>query len=408
VSVGRRTFVFGAAALATVVATNIPRVASAAAHRLPSGDGITNDLEPIRHLLSEAEARGRGTITLPPGKFILDSNEKKSGLIIPANVRLQGSGINKTELIAMGNITHVVTAPYGFAQIADLTINGNAEAREGAAGHALRINGDNVLVERVRSLNSVSYGIGIAQRNYARNAVLRDIEIINAGNDGIDVKNHLGRTSLLIERVTITGFARPWPKLPAHLRGTREDPRRGKAALDLRGECTVKHVRIVGIRPFTDGLRFRHGEAANSADEKSTNGPGAHGAKAFDLFVGGSNIKDPCNAIAIHARGVSIENINVVDVLNAIVTTAEDTTVRQGKVRNVRNAVSAGRFAFGSGSRALIDQIEFEGLSEIRAIEITDLRFNNCHFKSCSQKLEPVLRSMPNVIVQNCSFGPNC
>jgi hypothetical protein len=308
----------------------------------------------------------------------------------------------------MGNITHVVAAPYGFAQIADLTINGNAEAREGAAGHALRINGDNVLVERVRSLNSVSYGIGIAQRNYARNAVLRDIEIVNAGNDGIDVKNHLGRTSLLIERVTISGFARPWPNLPVHLRGTREDPRRGKAALDLRGECTVKHVRIVGLRPFTDGLRFRHGEAGNSADKKSTNGPGAHGAKVFDLFVSGSNIKDPCNAVAIHAREVTIENIDVADTLNAIVTTAEDTVVRQGKVRDAGVGVSVGRFAFGSGSRTLIDKIEFDSIGEIRAREIADLRFSKCHFKGCSQKLEPVLRSMPNVVVQDCTFGAGC
>jgi hypothetical protein len=384
---------------ATVVAVAAPAFRRSAgglyAQTALAGDGITNDLPALRTMLAEAEARGRGTIKLPAGRFLLSSEEKKSALEIPANVRIEGMGIDKTELVAAGSITHVVSAPFGWAQLADLTVNGNAEQRPGAIGHAIRANGDNIVIERVRSLNSASYGIGIGQRNYARNAVIRNVEIVNANDDGLDVKNHLNRTSVTIENLAIRGFS-------------RSPSGRGKAALDLRGTCVVRSVDISGLPPNTDGLRFRHGEAGPPTQKEAVNGAGAHGAKVSGVRVRGGSFGGAHHAIAIHARDVHVENIDIAGVAEAIFVTAENAVVRSGSVRNAKRGLHANKFQFGTGSDALLEEIHFAGNEEMRITGVAGLRMKNCRFSNCSQSLERSLRANREIVLENCEFDSGC
>lgn len=101
---------------------------------------------------------------------------------MPANVRLEGADIDRTTLVmGDGRGGHVLNLPYGWVQIADLTIDGNAAGREKAVGHNIRLGGDSVVIKRVRVLSAVSYGIAIAQKYYARKVTIRDVVIEDAG-----------------------------------------------------------------------------------------------------------------------------------------------------------------------------------------------------------------------------------
>src|SRR5262249_5217903 len=153
-----------------------------------------------------------------------------------------------TLVMADGAFGHVINAPYGWVQIRDLTVDGNESNRAGVIGHNLRLNGDQIEVERVRVLNSVSYGIAIGQRHYASKITIRDVEVVNAGADGIDIKNDLDRTEdIVIERVTVRGFGRPRPSLPQDQIGSDQDDRKNKAGVDLRGKCKVQDLTILGV-----------------------------------------------------------------------------------------------------------------------------------------------------------------
>lgn len=365
------------------------------------GDGRTNATPALQKMLAAAEAKGKGTIKLPAGRFRLGG-----GLTLPANVRLEGAGIDRTTLVmGDGQGGHVLNIPYGWVQIADLTIDGNAAGREKAVGHNIRLGGDSVLIERVRVLSAVSYGIAIAQKYYARKVTIRDVVIEDAGADGIDIKNDLGRTEdILIENVTVNGFGRPRASLAPELVGSDQDRRGDKAGVDLRGKCEVRGLTILGIGPDRDGLRFRDGEVG------SPHGPGPHGSSASNVVIRGTHGKKESIGISVMARNVRLTDIDVDGTAIGIFVGADDLRINRGKFGSFDQAALYVRPTRKSNP----DHVEIEGMQFSSKANIVmkkgvlSARFRDCQFDNCKEKIESMLSASREVVLSDCKFTPTC
>ena len=368
-----------------------------------AGDGVKNDLPEIERLLAEIETRGRGTVKLPVGRFLLDPGSRQTAITLPANVHLEGSGRDHTTLImAPETQGHVINAPFGWVRISDLTIDGNADKRIGRVGHNLRFEGDNITVERVRLINSASYGIGVGQRRFARDVRIKDVEIVNAGNDGIDLKNNLLRTErILIEGVLVRGFGRPDSELAPARIGSREDRMRGKAAVDLRGrECVVRDLRIIGIRPGRDGLRFRHGEAGDPT------GVGAHGGTASNVRIEGNG---EGQGIAVIARDVRLTDVNIRNTRNLLQLAADNTRVQRGEFRSASGAaILARKTPFSDPERAYFESVTFFAPQDIVLDDVKEARFHQCKFTNCHTAIGQKLSRNSQVALVDCQFDRTC
>jgi hypothetical protein len=366
------------------------------------GDGLTNDLPELEKLLAGAEARGEGIVKLPAGRFLLNPGSRSTAITMPAKVRLEGAGRDLTTLVmAPGVQGHVINAPYGWIQVADLTIDGNAANRPGRVGHNLRFEGEQILIERVRVANSVSYGIAVGQRRYAKNVTIRDVEIINAGNDGLDVKNQLNQTAgISINNVVVRGFGKPDPALPKAQIGTRFDKSRGKAGIDLRGTCEVRGLEVVGLVRGRTGLRFRHGEVGGQ------NGPGAHGSKASNIVVRGDG---EGQAIMISARDVKLDGVDITNTATMLHIIAGGASITRGTLRSASQAALVVRKADNSRIPSLeLRSISFNRPKRFVLDGLDSASFVDCDFNDCDAALGSELLVDPRLTVTNCRFDRSC
>lgn len=365
------------------------------------GDGHTNATPALQQMLKAAEAKGKGTIKLPAGRFLLNGT-----LVLPANVRLEGEGIDRTTLFfGDGYPGHVVSIPYGWVQVADLTIDGNERGRGGKVGHNIRLSGDNVLIERVRVLNAVSYGIAIAQKYYSRKVTIRDVIIENAGADGIDIKNDLGRTEdTLIQNVTVKGFGRPLASLAPELVGRDEDKRADKAGVDLRGTCEVRGLTILGIGPDRDGLRFRDGEVG------SPHGPGPHGSTASNVVIRGTRGQKQSIGISVMARNVRLNDIDVEGGAIGVFAGADDLRINRGRFGSFDQAALYARPTRRSNpDRVGVEAVLFDLKARIVLQKgVKSAHFKACQFGNCKQKIEAMLSASQEATLTDCQFTPTC
>ena len=365
------------------------------------GDGRTDATPVLQRMLKAAEARGKGTIKLPAGRFRLEK-----ALVLPANVRLEGEGIDRTTLfMADGKAGHVVSIPYGWAQVADLTIDGNETGRRGKIGHNIRLRGDNVLIERVRVLNAASYGIAVAQKYYSRKVTIRDVVIENAGADGIDIKNDLGRTEdTLIQNVTVKGFGRPPRSLTPERVGGDDDKRGDKAAVDLRGTCEVSGLTILGIGPDRDGLRFRDGEVG------SPHGPGPHGSTASNVVIRGTRGQKASIGISVVARNVRLNDIDVEGGAIGVFVGTDDLRINRGKFGGFDQAALYVRpTRFSNPDSIEVQAVQFAAKADIVLKKgVKSARFKNCEFHNCRKEVEAMLRASQEVALSDCRFAPTC
>lgn len=351
------------------------------------GDGVADNGPALRRMLSEAEARGRGVVTLPAGRFVVAPEGKRAALTLPANVRLHGAGRTETTIVmAEGAFGHVINAPYGWVEIADLAVDGNEGRRPGATGHNIRVNGDRIRVERVSSRNAVSYGLAIGQKRFARDVLVRDVEIVNSGADGIDVKNSLGRTeSIVFEDVTVQGFGRR------------------KAGMDLRGQCEVRGLNVLGVLADSVGLRFRPGE------RDWGNGPGAHGSSARNIVVRGTAGQPMSIGIAVVARDVLLENVDVSDAAVGLLFSAANGAVSRGKVaRSTRAAIHGRATRTTRPDRIVLDTITFIEEADFVFTEVEEVVFDRCSFTECRGTIQEELQKDPRIVLSDCDFDRSC
>jgi hypothetical protein len=306
--------------------------------------------------IGEIRVRGKGVLELPAGDFLVSpQTDRPIALDLPYGVEIRGAGRDRTRVImAPGSYGHVINSAEGGLRLFDLTVDGQSTLRPGSRGHNVRIEGENNFIERVNIINACSYGIGVGQRRYAV-AHFRDVFIGNAGADGIDCKNKLGKTSLRLENILVD-------------RVGASVEQRSSAAIDLRGKCFLEDITIknVGRR---DGLRFRHGEHGEA------NGAGGHGSVARNVRVQGAGL-----AFAVVARDVLIENFEVRGAAFGFGVGDTNLVARNGVLSDCRGVT---QFAKRKGS-ARFEKVMFKGVawnSDFEGgeeYEFIDSSFANC------------------------------
>lgn len=347
-----------------VVCTGRPRLSRAQSSVDPAF--LFSEIERIKRT-------GKGVIELPAGNIVVRPPEGKAvAVLIPHGTELRGAGRDQTRiLMAPGSDGHVLNAPEGGLRLFDLTVDGQSHLRPGRRGHNIRFEGEGNVIERVNCINACSYGIGLGQRRYAK-ALIKDVRIFNAGADGVDCKNNIGRTEVTFENITVQQV------------GTAPHAR-NSAAIDLRGRCSVAvaTIRDVGLR---DGLRFRHGEHGEK------NGAGAHGSRARNVAIQGAGA-----AFAVVARDVEIADFQVDRASFGAVVGAKGLRVSRGFFSD---CIGVARYKERESS-ARFEHVSFNGQAW-RADFAGGLAFEfiDCEFSQCVDlKSAAVLRAR---IMQPC------
>jgi hypothetical protein len=343
----------------------------------------------LQKSLNEAAKKGsKGLVLLPAGRFrIQPLPNENSALVLPSGIRFQGAGRDKTILsMAENAFGHLINAPYGNVEIADLTIDGNAPNRPGQVGHNLRVEGDNISIQDLKLINSASYGLGIGQRRFARNVLVQNVEIESAGADGIDIKNKLGRTeNVRLDSVHVRGFARRLS--------------RGQAGIDLRGECRLENIQIAEVPLGCDGLRFRHGVAGQD------NGPGAHGSRAVGVSVSGAG-----TGIAVVARDVELTDISLTRMHIGLFIGDDNLVVHRGAFKNSnRAAIRTRATRYSRPTQANFYACSMRAERSVIFEDIDRITFHDTRFEACeSTELMRQLTKNPRVVFERCLFDASC
>jgi len=351
------------------------------------GDGSTDNGPSLREAIARADAAGGGVIALPAGRFFLKPEAKgKPLLVLPAGVGIAGHSRDKTILLAGPDAGHVINAPYGFVTLRDFSVMRTVRVGlDRQPGHNIRLEGEGHHLERIASMDSPDYGIALGQRRFLRRSSLKDIVVADSGTDGIDIKNRLDRT----EDVSLDGIL--------IIRCARAADSKGKAALDVRGQCVITGLVVEELPPSAVGLRFRHGEA------DSANGPGGHGSVARSVVVRGDK-EFGGQGIAIHARDVTLENVRIEQVRIGVNVGAGPALVKDAVIARART--SAVRVTPQIAARP---QATFDGLAvtDSAAGEIApqaSVVFREARFTRCIQA-GAWLATMPGVTFdESCSM----
>jgi hypothetical protein len=315
-------------------------------------DGVTDNLPAIDERLAEIRRAGRGTLELPAGRLLVAPSGKdgKVALLLPHGTTLKGAGRDKTFIVmAAGAVGHVINAPEGGIVISDLTVDGQSRLRQGAVGHNIRVEGDDILLERLASINSKSYGIGIGQRRYVRRCVLRDVTVLNPEEDGIDVKNPLGITQLSLNGIYVSGK-------------DTQRARKNSAGIDLRGDFIASDLIVEDMWGRT-GVRFRP-RTKEQGQSKGTDITIRRAQTAFALLKDGAEIEGLTIAGAVAGVGIGATNVTLSG--NAI---AADHCIVVYRHRDP--------------GPALFRKIRFTGQPWPRNARVSLLAFEECSFSNC-------------------------
>ncbi len=341
--------------------------------------------------LAAIEKKGGGEIRLPSGVIELPPVSKgTAGLTLPYGTVLTGTGPEST-IIRMGDnaFGHAINAPFGGVTIQNLTVDGNREGRPDQRGHNIRVEGSRIVIQRVRSLNSVGYAIALGERRYAE-ARLTNVFIQNAGADGVDMKNSLLRTSVTFEGVKVEG----------HGMGKRDglDPALWrKAAIDLRGKCTLRDIEIVGVPFGCDGLRFRQ--------DSTIKGDGAHGSTCEMLTVSG--ISDAGSAVAVHADDVVIKGTVITGTAISLLVRGSNFTISGGRIQRPGKLFASIAPLEQGEARLVADDIVFTAPKSMRRAGKASAEFSNCRFEQCTD-MAALADALEGSRLVDCQFDTSC
>lgn len=154
---------------------------AAAPRAMAQGPGVACDgVRDATAALTGAVAAG-GTVRIGPGLCLLSA-----GLIVPSNTTLVGAGIGRTVLRAtMGDAFNVIEI-------------GNGPGRQ-TGSHAVDVSGLTVDGGAQRGDTIGHHSDGILVRSASSGVMLHDLEVMNAGDNGIDViGSHVDVTDSLV------------------------------------------------------------------------------------------------------------------------------------------------------------------------------------------------------------------
>lgn len=164
------------------------------------GDGVTNDIEAIKLARDAAWTKGL-PLYFPAGDYLIgkdfDTAMLDSGIVINAPITIMGDGY-ASRIIASQNdptpIQALVIVDTDDVIIRDICIDGSVDPDDpdwssGYQVHGIRMqNCSNVLIDHVKVVNCLGYGIG-AQQGTFQNVTINECYIDFTGQDGIDFKN---------------------------------------------------------------------------------------------------------------------------------------------------------------------------------------------------------------------------
>lgn len=267
------------------------------------GDGITDDRPAIQAAIDAMAAQGGGTVNIPAGTYRLATGDVfyALSLLNKNNVAIVGDGPTNTILKVANGVSRGVIAYTGCVgvMLSNLTVDSNASNHPIVQGvHGLRLdNCDDVYFQQVIVRDTMSYGIGFQGNNDYKRVFLENIQIIDAGNDGIDFKNRAdSNESLIINNIIIQNHSRRLA---------------GKAGIDVRGPATISNVQIYMKVFDAIGVRFRETDIGG-------NGIGGRRSSISNFYIngggGGSTDGIVCDDVEIAVSNGSIIDIGAVGV----------------------------------------------------------------------------------------------
>lgn len=243
------------------------------------GDGVTPSDPAFAAAGAALVSLGGGKLHVPAGDFLLEDN---IGLNTVGGIHICGEGRGVTTLVgAPGLADHVVAVHSSTScSISDLDIDASGQV----AGHGVRVAFvDDFALRRVGIHHAWTYGFG-AQDGYIKRLTIEDVLVVDAGADGVDLKNKANANEgIFISNLRVDGFGR---------RGGEK-----KAGVDLRGPVMAFGIEVRNVPHLGYGIRLRQGE------DTSSNGIGGHKSSliGFQVFGGGVNGWG-VNALVRHAR----------------------------------------------------------------------------------------------------------
>lgn len=201
------------------------------------GDGVVDDTAAINAALVYADTLGGGTVYLPKGTYLVSqfASSDSAVLLEHDNVHIVGAGRGVTELILAANTAkHLVNIKNcSKVSIRSMSLNGNRTNQAVDSGfHALRLSAANeATADDLFIQEAIHYGIG-GQAGSVHRVRLTNIDILNTGGDGIDLKNpDQDAEAIFVDNVSVRGWFKSLTLS-------------NQKGIDIRGPALVSNVRV--------------------------------------------------------------------------------------------------------------------------------------------------------------------
>lgn len=147
------------------------------------GDGASDDTVLLQAALTDTGLRGGGVVVLPIGTIVV------TGITVPANVWLRGSGTSSVLKLKAGSNTDTVTLSGSAAKVSDLKILGNSSSQSGGLGAGVFFAADDCIADRVLVSDTFKFGIYAAD---VQRPAITNCTVLNSLYIGIYVEAKLG------------------------------------------------------------------------------------------------------------------------------------------------------------------------------------------------------------------------
>jgi hypothetical protein len=172
-----------------------------------------------------------------------------------------------------------------------------------------------------------------------------------------------------------------------------------KAAIDLRGRCTLHGIHIAGLAKGDHGLRFRQGESG------SINGRGAHGSEAHHVTIEAGSAEGV--GLSVFADGVEVAELIIDGTSAAVISRGQGLTIAGGFIAGPdRNTLRA-------APQGVKGSVAFKKVAFFRPVAIdrqagAEVLFERCWFEACTGNAGDLIASLEGCEVIDCFFGASC
>lgn len=336
------------------------------------GDGTTNDHTAIAAAITAANAAGGGTVYFPAGTYLVDGSLGAAA----TNITIKGDGmfLSKIKLKNSGN-AHVFDISGSKWRFENIGIDGNRA--NNTSGHGIRIAGDHHIMRSVYIHDTVGYGVACAQSDSTslRYADFNHVLIVNAGTDGIDIKDKdSANVGNRLTNILVLGW-------DASASGDC-------AGVDCRGHVQLTNITCVGVSTNGAGVRFR-------PNGVSTGPVGARRSTLVNALIVGDGTTSSYG-LAVNSHDVSASNVTIVDCWRGVADVAAAERAALTSIL-VINGFSRG-YEINSDEGAVLTNCRAEGCVSAFRIVGDDVTLTACRSDDASSSGFHLLGARPILI----------